>query len=194
MLAIKIVVTGNDSIGKTCFLTRYTTGKFPSDNEYVPNVLMDSAGITTLPDGRQASFELWDLGDRNEDYWRLRPLSYSNTDVILLCYSISSPTSLARIQEYWFPEVDKYSEGTPIILVGTKADLRGDTAAQAHLAEQGLKMVSHDEAVKVGTDIGAVDVLECSAVTGEGVREVFDRVFQVFAENHPKAKTPCSIQ
>ncbi len=40
-----------------------------------------------------------------EDYDRLRPLSYPDTDVILMCFSIDSPDSLENIPEKWTPEV-----------------------------------------------------------------------------------------
>ena len=47
---------------------------------------------------------LWDTAGQ-EDYDRLRPLSYPDTDVILMCFSIDSPDSLENIPEKWTPEV-----------------------------------------------------------------------------------------
>lgn len=47
---------------------------------------------------------LWDTAGQ-EDYDRLRPLSYPDTDVILMCFSIDSPDSLENIPEKWNPEV-----------------------------------------------------------------------------------------
>jgi small GTP-binding protein len=48
---------------------------------------------------------LWDTAGQ-EDYDRLRPLSYPDTDVILLCFSIDSPVSLINVKEKWSPEVN----------------------------------------------------------------------------------------
>lgn len=55
-----------------------------------------------------------------EDYDRLRPLSYPDTDVILMCFSIDSPDSLENIPEKWSPEVRHFCPNVPVILVGNK--------------------------------------------------------------------------
>ena len=52
----------------------------------------------------QVELALWDTAGQ-EDYDRLRPLSYPDTDVILMCYSIDNPDSLENIPEKWTPEV-----------------------------------------------------------------------------------------
>lgn len=53
----------------------------------------------------QVELALWDTAGQ-EDYDRLRPLSYPDTDVILMCFSIDSPDSLENIPEKWTPEVE----------------------------------------------------------------------------------------
>ena len=62
---------------------------------------------------------MWDTAGQ-EDYDRLRPLSYPDTDVILMCFSIDSPDSLENIPEKWTPEVKHFCPNVPIILVGNK--------------------------------------------------------------------------
>ena len=52
----------------------------------------------------QVELALWDTAGQ-EDYDRLRPLSYPDTDVILMCFSIDNPDSLENIPEKWTPEV-----------------------------------------------------------------------------------------
>jgi small GTP-binding protein len=64
--------------------------------------------------------------DGQEDYDRLRPLSYPETDVLLVCYSIDSHDSLTNVVEKWTPEVHHYCPGVPVVLVGCKADIRTD--------------------------------------------------------------------
>ena len=52
----------------------------------------------------QVELALWDTAGQ-EDYDRLRPLSYPDTDVILMCFAIDNPDSLENIPEKWTPEV-----------------------------------------------------------------------------------------
>ena len=59
---------------------------------------------------------------------RLRPLSYPDTDVILMCFSIDSPDSLENIPEKWTPEVKHFCPNVPIILVGNKKVREGFTS------------------------------------------------------------------
>lgn len=65
---------------------------------------------------------LWDTAGQ-EDYDRLRPLSYPDTDVILIAFCLVAPDTLDNILEKWAGEVHHYCSDVPIILVGTKSDL-----------------------------------------------------------------------
>ena len=55
-----------------------------------------------------------------EDYDRLRPLSYPQTDVFLVCYSVVSPSSFENVKEKWVPEITHHCQRTPFLLVGTQ--------------------------------------------------------------------------
>lgn len=68
-------------------------------------------------DGIQVSLGLWDTAGQ-EDYDRLRPLSYPQTDVFLICFSIASPSSFENVTSKWYPEIKHHCPDAPIILVG----------------------------------------------------------------------------
>ena len=68
---------------------------------------------------------------------RLRLLAYLNTDVILVCFSITNPDSFDNVRRKWIPEIKANGERTqvPFILVGTQMDLRTDPATITHPGE-----------------------------------------------------------
>jgi cell division control protein 42 len=111
-----------------------------------------------------------------EDYDRLRPLSYPQTDVFLVCFSVTSPASFENVREKWFPEVHHHCPGVPCLIVGTQVDLREDASVKEKLAKQRMQPVRKEDGEKMAKDLGAVKYVECSALTQFKLKDVFDEV------------------
>ena len=112
-----------------------------------------------------------------EDYDRLRPLSYPQTDVFLVCFSVTSPASFENVREKWFPEVHHHCPGVPCLIVGTQVDLRNDESVKEKLAKQKMVPVSKQDGENMAKQLGAVKYVECSALTQYKLKDVFDEVY-----------------
>ncbi|KAI5955765.1 RHO4 [Candida jiufengensis] len=160
---MKIVVVGDGAVGKSCLLISYSQNKFPEI--YVPTVFENYIVPLMSPQGNKIfELELWDTAGQ-EEYDRLRPLSYRDVDLLIVCFALNSITSLQNIKSLWFPEISHYCPNVPIILVGTKADLQSD--------------ISDELAYKVATEIKAIAYIKTSSKTMLNVRQTFN-----FALNH----------
>ncbi|GJE97037.1 signal transducer [Phanerochaete sordida] len=164
----KLVVVGDGGCGKTCLLIVYAENRFPE--AYVPTVFENYVTQVNY-EGKLVELALWDTAGQ-EEYDRLRPLSYPESDVILIVFSVDFPVSLANVQDKWYPEVAHFCEGTPLILVGTKIDLRRDEQTKRMLSAQGQTPITPEQGAAVAREIGA-KYIECSAKQGAGVQEVF---------------------
>jgi len=166
----KLVIIGDGACGKTCLLIVFSKDEFPE--VYVPTVFENYVADIEV-DNKQVELALWDTAGQ-EDYDRLRPLSYPDTNVILMCFSIDSPDSLENIPEKWVPEVKHFCPNIPIVLVGNKKDLRNDEQVIKDLQRNRQKPVSYAEGQAMAEKINAKAYIECSSLTKEGVREVFE--------------------
>ncbi|KAK8707042.1 hypothetical protein V6N13_058109 [Hibiscus sabdariffa] len=131
---IKCVTVGDGGVGKTCLLICYTSNKFPTD--YVPTVF-DNFSANVAVDGSIVNLGLWDTAGQ-EDYSRLRPLSYRGADIFVLAFSLISRASYENVLKKWMPELRRFAPNVPIVLVGTKLDLRKDRSYTADQMGSGI--------------------------------------------------------
>jgi len=185
----KLVIVGDGACGKTCLLIVFSKDQFPE--VYVPTVFENYVADIEV-DGKQVELALWDTAGQ-EDYDRLRPLSYPDTDVILMCFSIDSPDSLENIPEKWTPEVKHFCPNVPIILVGNKKDLRNDEATKRELMKMKQEPVRSEEGKVMSEKIGSFAYLECSAKSKEGVRDVFETATRAALATKKKKSRKCAL-
>eukprot|EP00049_Salpingoeca_infusionum_P025033 m.17808 g.17808 ORF g.17808 m.17808 type:complete len:194 (-) comp7582_c0_seq1:325-906(-) len=185
----KLVVVGDGACGKTCLLIVFSKDEFPE--VYVPTVFENYVADIEV-DGKQIELALWDTAGQ-EDYDRLRPLSYPDTNVLLICFSVDSPDSLENVPEKWVPEVRHFCPGIPFVLVGCKKDLRDDPNTKRDLEKLRQKPVSFEQGQQTASKIQAFSYIECSAKTKANVHEVFETATRAGLTVRKKKGGPCSL-
>ncbi|ANB13207.1 Rho family GTPase RHO3 [Sugiyamaella lignohabitans] len=174
-IARKIVILGDGACGKTSLLNVFTRGYFPQ--VYEPTVF-ENYVHDIFVDGQAMQLSLWDTAGQ-EEFDRLRSLSYSDTHTIMLCFSVDSRDSLENAQTKWVSEIVDHCEGVKLVLVALKCDLRNtEESAEANGGAAGgddprKRMITYDEGLAVAKQVGALRYLECSAKRNRGVNEAF---------------------
>ncbi|AMD21531.1 HFL325Cp [Eremothecium sinecaudum] len=181
----KIVILGDGACGKTSLLNVFTRGYFPKVYEptvfenYIHDIFVDHQHIT---------LSLWDTAGQ-EEFDRLRSLSYSDTHTIMLCFSVDSRDSLENVKNKWVGEIADHCEGVKLVLVALKCDLRSSeeygnenaiTADSIKNQQQNGEMgnnnntlITYEEGLLMAKEIRALRYLECSAKMNRGVNEAF---------------------
>nr|XP_022919141.1 ras-related protein ced-10-like [Onthophagus taurus] len=175
---IKITIVGDGYVGKTCLLVCYTTKQRPT-SQYIPTVFDNYDEDYTL-DEKTHRITIWDTAGQ-EDYDRLRVISYPNTACFVLCYAINNWNSFLNIKAKWVPELKQHEPFTPIILVATKCDLR-------KVDDPNWDLVPLEKGLEAAKEIKAAQYLECSAYDITGIEEVIENAVRVSLQPPPMPK------
>ncbi|KAJ0418541.1 P-loop containing nucleoside triphosphate hydrolase protein [Aspergillus carlsbadensis] len=189
---IKCVLVGDNSVGKTSLLIRYTNNIFVEPGQYLPNVFDNY-----VQDLGKYHLALWDTHVLEEhDFLRAR--SYPDTSILLVCFSVVKRVSFENVRDRWLPEISAACPGTPWVLVGMQTDLRdgSDEEAQKWREERERSEfyrrfnvpVTAEEGRKMARKLGASGYVECSARKGEGDGGNVNGVFEeaILASQRPK--------
>uniref|UniRef100_A0A1I8NK09 Ras family protein n=1 Tax=Musca domestica TaxID=7370 RepID=A0A1I8NK09_MUSDO len=193
MLPIKCVILGNGNVGKTTLIHTYLNGRYSQTPLFSCGHYLTKAQCAT---GEFLDLLVCDTKGTKE-FDRINRLSYRNTDVFVICFSVDRPDDLCYVHLKWLPEIRVHCPGpVPIILVATKVDMRNiiqETPRRWCITkEQGRRMA------KV---IKATYYIECSANDDKcfGVSDVFSAAvtcgleYRSFEDTKRKRKSFCSI-
>lgn len=177
---IKCVVVGDGMVGKTCLVSCFASNTFPQD--HIPTVF-DHVEVFLCVDNRPIKLNVQDTAGQ-EDYDRLRALQYPECELVFICFSLTARDSYANVRDRWYPEVRHHLPSVPVVLVGTKLDLRSKSPDP----------VTHKEGEKMARAINAAEYIECSAKTLRNVRLVFDKgVRSVISPKKKNSKKPSCV-
>lgn len=165
--SVKCVMVGDSAVGKTALLLRFTSGTFPST--YMPTVF-ENTGVERCMNGIRVNLGLWDTGG-HEHFRQVRPRSYQQADIVLICYSVANPNSLINVQQKWIAEVREHLPKVPVLVVATHTDLRESGAHRG-------SCISAAEGRQMAHDVNAKGYLECSSLSNRGVIQVFEYAMQ----------------
>jgi small GTP-binding protein len=168
MKHLKIVVVGDGAIGKTCLLIRYTTNAFPG--EYIPTVF-DNYSANVMYKEQAINLQLWDTAGQ-EEYKKLRPLSYPQTDIFIIGFSLVDEVTLENVENVWINEIKEHCPDTPYILLGLKSDLRDNP-------QSGMVSIPTSKGEAVAKKIKASAYVECSAYKAINMKEAFEVAIDV---------------
>ena len=192
---------GDKSVGKSSLQFRFENGTFPT--EYIPTIFSSCAPLLIV-DNIAFKIGIWDTSS-NEDYDRFRPLSYPQTDVFLLCFSLVSKKSLQNIETKWFKEVQAYCPGTPCILVGLKCDLIKNNEAIQNGTDSNDEIndlskdklpISFEYIQEMKEKVNAEQYFECSSLENTNVKEIFEYACKIMIRSHEDASptnSKCNI-
>ncbi|KAI8938036.1 Rho GTPase [Plenodomus lindquistii] len=171
----KLVLLGDGACGKTSLLNVFTRGYFPT--VYEPTVFENYVHDIYI-DNTHVELSLWDTAGQ-EEFDRLRSLSYDDTHAIMLCFSVDSPDSLENVETKWVGEIAENCPGVKLVLVALKCDLRKREDDDAEDGQPAKPCIDYEEGLKMAEKIKALRYLECSAMKNRGVNEAFTEAARV---------------
>ena len=181
---VKCVIIGDGCVGISCLLSVYTQKVFPTS--WTPTVF-DTHPTTLKIDNEDIDAIIWELANQ-EGYQSLRRVAYLNTDVFILVFTVDNQDSSENVEEMWKNELEGvFPKGQvpPIVLVGTKTDLRGGKTRHDR------PLTTYKDGVELAKRIGARRYVECSAKTDpQSCHNVFETAVREALVKKKSVKSP----
>ena len=167
----KILLLGDSSVGKTCFLMRYVDNTF--QEIHMSTIGLDYKLKTVqLEDGKMVKIQIWDTAGQD----RFRSITknyYKGAHGIVLIYDVTNKKSFENVSN-WINQIrEEVSDKVTIVLVGNKID------------EEEKRVVTTEQGKKMANDI-KIMLFECSAKTGVNIDSTFNELVKKTLENYSK--------
>ena len=154
---VKIIIVGDQSVGKTNIINRYVKGEFSKD--YMITIGMDFLTCNLELDTKIFKLNLWDTAG-SETFRSVTKGYYSCSCCALVVYDITNEKSFQSVKQ-WINDCQSFaSKNIHLVLVGNKIDLQQD------------RNVTKESAEELATEYG-MDFYEVSALSGENIDQLF---------------------
>ena len=179
---LRVVVVGDSEVGKTSLIQKYTRGSFDVHQKNTIGAVFHTQERDV--NGKTVVMQIWDTAGQ-EKYRSLGPIYYRDARAGIAVFDVTSSESLPAL-ERWIADFRKHTEDPALFIVGNKCDLVED------------RIVTENDACDFAKQNDA-DIFFTSAKTGDGVKELFEAVFEKLIsmtvreaenENVPIGKTP----
>jgi len=156
----KIVLLGDQSVGKTSLITRFMYDTF--DNTYQATIGIDFLSKTMYLEDRTVRLQLWDTAGQ-ERFRSLIPSYIRDSSVAIVVFDITNRASFMSTTK-WIEHVrSERGNDVIIVLVGNKADLSD------------RRQVTLEEATAKSTELNIL-FMETSAKAGHNVKSLFKKI------------------
>ena len=157
----KILTLGESGVGKTCILRRFVENKFLKN--HLATIGIDFRAKTIQINGYEVKLKIWDTAGE-ERFRNITNQYYKGADGIILVFDLTNFDTMNKIRD-WYNQIKNNTSSNDIglVLVANKSDLKRE--------------VSNEECLNLSKELN-IQLYETSALTGEGVNEIFEYITQ----------------
>jgi len=175
-IVYKVLLLGDSSVGKTCFLLRYCDKSF--QDVHLSTIGLDYRLKTiTLKNNKNIKLQIWDTAGQD----RFRAITknyYKSANGVLLIYDISNLQTYENVKN-WISQIREEANPNVIIyLVGNKIDLPKEK-----------RVVNIEDGEKIAEEY-EIKFKEASAKSGTNVNEIFEELVEQIDEKFSKLEAP----
>lgn len=171
-MTYKCVFLGNLNVGKTSIIHVLINENINQNNRMT---IFDNYCIDKRINEKDYHFSFWDTASQPE-YFRIRKLSYPQTNIFIICFAINDLESYNDIPK-WVEEIEYL--GCEMILVGTKVDLRDETDIE--------EQVSYDMGMQMCERFNFKAYVECSAMNMQNIELILEKAVAEKTKNDEKS-------
>lgn len=153
----KIIIVGEPAVGKTSLIKKFISGRFSTDykasigtNMFIKDLDLDS--------GMTIKLQIWDIAGQ-ERWTEMRHIYYKGTHGAIIVGDLTRKKTFEQIENFWRPDLNKYCEDVPRIMLANKKDLE--------------RKISKEDLETYGLKLNAKSIISTSAKFGINVEKAF---------------------